>query len=692
MVTGNRGGDDTRTLGDVLRSRRLSRFVGRTAEIEFFRVALQDARDSFSVLFIHGPGGIGKSSLLDVLAAEAVDAGAAVVRLDADDLASSSALIDAILADLPEGSGRIVVLLDAYERIASLEDRVRSDLVPRLPASALTVIAGRKPPSAAWRADPAWRDLLRVVSLRNLRPDESRRLLDQCGVPNEAHDRLLSVSHGHPLGLALLADVVLRGGEAAVGHDAAALPPQLVGELVRQFVDVVPSGAQRSALEVCALARVTTEVLLRDVVGADTAHELFDWLRELSFVESGPEGLRPHDLARDVLDVDLRWRDVEGYKRTFRAVRTHIHRRLAETRGRQQQQAIFDEKYVFRNLPSILSPVDWTSWGFSYPEQAERDDHEWILDLVERWEGAASKKIAQMWLAVQPEAFFVVRDDDNAPRGFLGLIDLTRASADQRVADPGAEAAWSFAQHHSPPRSGEVVLQSRFLVDRDAYQGPSPTMNAGPVITIQRHLNTPNLAWDFLTLAEPERWDAYFAIADLPRAEGADFVVGGQRFGLFSHDFRTVPVDMWLELVTERALDQDFTLPPPRAAEALALSEEDFADAVRQALRDLRRPDLLGRNPLLRSRLLRERAADHDPDAVDLETLLSDAIDTLREDPRDDRLFRAVERTYVHATPTQEVAAEALGVPFSTYRRHLTKGVERVVAWLWDREVYGPSR
>ena len=36
---------------------------------------------------------------------------------------------------------------------------------------------------------------------------------------------------------------------------------------------------------------------------------LFEWLRGLSFVESGADGLFPHDLARDVLDADLRWRD-----------------------------------------------------------------------------------------------------------------------------------------------------------------------------------------------------------------------------------------------------------------------------------------------------------------------------------------------------------------------------------------------
>ena len=62
-----------------------------------------------------------------------------------------------------------------------------------------------------------------------------------------------------------------------------------------------------------------------------------------------------------------------------------------------------------------------------------------------------------------------------------------------------------------------------------------------------------------------------------------------------------------------------------------------------------------------------------------------------REHPRDDKLWRAVERTYVRPAATQERAAAALGLPFSTYRRHLTQGVNRVVARLWDQEVYGSA-
>ena len=206
-------------------------------------------------------------------------------------------------------------------------------------------------------------------------------------------------------------------------------------------------------------------------------------------------------------------------------------------------------------------------------------------------------------------------------------------------------------------------------------------MNAAPILTIQRYLATPRMAWDMLTLAEPDRWDDYFAIADLPRAAGADFTVGDRRFGLFAHDFRRVPVDEWLELVTERALGRDFTLPPASEPFLLPLAEPDFADAVRQGLRDLHEPDRLARNPLLRTRLLAERG--------DLAALLREAIGSLAAHPRDDKLLRALDRTYLRPAATQERAAQVLDLPFSTYRRHLTAGVARVVAWMWEREVYG---
>jgi hypothetical protein len=116
--------------------------------------------------------------------------------------------------------------------------------------------------------------------------------------------------------------------------------------------------------------------------------------------------------------------------------------------------------------------VDWDVWGQQYPEPARAGDRDSILDLVQ--EGEASARIAGRWWEQQPEGFFVVRGQDGVIGGFLALLDLSEASDRDLAADPGARAAWDFAQRHAPPRPGEAVTQTRFVIDRQAYQGPSP--------------------------------------------------------------------------------------------------------------------------------------------------------------------------------------------------------------------------
>ena len=46
-----------------------------------------------------------------------------------------------------------------------------------------------------------------------------------------------------------------------------------------------------------------------------------------------------------------------------------------------------------------------------------------------------------------------------------------------------------------------------------------------------------------------------------------------------------------------------------------------------------------------------------------------------------------INRTFVRAAPTQEAAAEVLGLPFSTYRRYLAKAVDEVTDPLWSVEI-----
>jgi TolB-like protein/cytochrome c-type biogenesis protein CcmH/NrfG len=115
------------------------------------------------------------------------------------------------------------------------------------------------------------------------------------------------------------------------------------------------------------------------------------------------------------------------------------------------------------------------------------------------------------------------------------------------------------------------------------------------------------------------------------------------------------------------------------------LTQADFDIAVKDALRHYARTDLLVGNSLLQARFL----AQHGPEqatVVQLRQALAEAAEKLFANARDQKLLRALDLTYFNPAPKQEAAAERLGLPFSTYRRHLTAGVDRITEWLWHQE------
>jgi hypothetical protein len=105
-----------------------------------------------------------------------------------------------------------------------------------------------------------------------------------------------------------------------------------------------------------------------------------------------------------------------------------------------------------------------------------------------------------------------------------------------------------------------------------------------------------------------------------------------------------------------------------------------FAAAVKQALKDFHIPSALASSPLLHTRIVSE------PTPRGLQLALRAACDGLRGYPRTERLRRAVWHTYIQPAHTQELAAELLGLPFTTYRYQLVQGVRRITEVLWRVE------
>nr|WP_221383236.1 ATP-binding protein [Actinoplanes polyasparticus] len=628
-------------LGQQLADLRRRSFVGRDQELTLFK----DALNQPGVIFVHGQGGIGKSALLDAYADIAVAAGRAPVRVDARALDPGR-----------NGPASGPWLIDAYDQLAFADDVIRGQFLPALPADTLTVIAGRQPPGPGWLSDLAWRGLLHVLPLGPLTPADCRAYLAGQQVTDDRHERLAALSHGHPLTLALLADAVRRGAEPRTLSDL----PAVVGAVLDRVVEA-PSPQHRAALEICAHAPVTTEDLLRSVLG-DGATELFAWLRSQPFIYQGPYGLYPYDIVRDLVDADLRWRDPSGHADLRRRLNAAMVTRIRSTADeREQLQLVADAITIgsARDRAAVCPPrAGATRASVDRLRDGDRDT---LVNMSATVDGPAQAELVKFWLDAQPGGFRVFRDPAGEPCGFTACLDLTEADLG---VDPGTDAMWRHAQDNAPCRSGEHIRAWRFFVDRDHGQAVSPLLTLFTACQVLDIVTRDDTAWTLVgACADHQEWVAGLAGLGFQPATG--FTVGGTWFPVYAHDWRRITPAEWL---SSSAADRAY----PKESAGL-LSKPEFAAAVRSALRNLNDPGLLRASPLIRSGVIQPATAEA------LREQIERAAEILPSAPRE-----LITRTFLRPVTSQERVAESMHLSFNTYRRHRDKAVAHIADRLWE--------
>ncbi len=692
-------------LAERLRAARDRLFVGREAELARFRAALEAEAFPVHVLHVFGPGGVGKTSLLRAFLRLCRAGNVAARYLDGRDVEPEPQAFLAALREalgLPPGerplealaarAERLVLLVDTYETIAALDGWLRERFLPALPEHVLVVLAGRDVPAPAWRVDPGWQALVEMIPLRNLDAEDGRAFLRRRAVPEDQFQAILAFTHGHPLATSLVADLIDQQPQRPFEPSQA---PDVVKTLLEQFVQQVPGPAHRAALEACALVRFTTEDTLKELLDAPDAHALFAWLRGLSFIDAAPRGLFPHDLAREVLAADLRWRNPDRHADLHRRARRCYTARLKHADAQTDHTVLSDYLFLQRDHP-LVRPFfarlqsQWEASDPILPDAAQAADWPALAAMVEQHEGPQSARLARRWFERQPEGVHVFRDDAGQRLGFTLTLTLDRAAPADRAADPATHAAWRYLETRAPLRPGEHATMFRFWMARETYQDVSPVQSLIAVRRVRHYLGTPGLAFSFVPCRDPAFWEMLFAFADIHRLPEAGFELDGHAYGVFGHDWRAVPPAAWLDLIAERSAGMTTpAAPAPRPEPIIVLSRSGFDDALRDALRGFARPGMLHGNPLLRARMVIDRTgldADEAARSDALCRLLEDAAAALAASPRDARYFRAVHGTYFEPAPSQEQAAERMGLPFSTFRRHLKRGLARLAEILWEQE------
>ncbi len=658
-------------LGGRVERARAELFVGRRAELTVLEHLLRPEGEP-SVAYVQAPGGYGKTQLLHAGARLARAQGYRVGWIDGKSAPWERESLARAVADVtPEPPFPFLLVLDSFEAIAPLEIWWRDELLPSLPARARVIFGGRLRLSPEWNEDPGWRRVMRVLPLGPLAPVDCREYLRRRRTSADTVNPIVDETRGYPLALALAADLTSGGGRQI---ESAGSP--LMDVLAERLLEDAPDAVHMHAICASALVLHLREPQLEAVLGVapPLARQLFRYLRSLSSVEATPLGLTMHDVVRTAIREHVRRRDPGLHGQ----LASRVARMLRDDLACGVRPELVNEVLYFMAVVQV--------WGDAY-EYGEcdivvPDDAHWrsIEDLVLREEGAESLELLRYWRGAGAEAVVAVTASDEVA-GFTQTIRLDRVRRAEAARDPGTApllAHWSsrgLLERRAPlPYVRHWALAFR-------YQGPSRVQTQ----LFGRYMR--------LLVAEGAaagaschavRTGMVDLIARIPsympqHIPSLDFDLGGHGYALIGREFVEETPSQWLIRMIEGPAG-----PPATGGEPADLDPAAFADALRQVLRGLDRPDLIEGSPLLRTRLagaggLADRLAR-------LQSVIREEACALFSSPRDREVRAAFERTYFGGPAKQEAIAAELKMAYSTYRRHLAAGMKRLTEALWRRE------
>ncbi len=684
---------------DLLHQARRQSFIGRRHEIDLFKSIVFSPQPAKVLYYIHGPGGQGKTALLRHFGELCKEENCPYIVLDGRELeAHPSAVTAALTKALNPGAGqtiwealafmgdRVVLFMDTYEKLNPLEDWFRTEFFPQMPASVISVICSRKAPSLGWHADSGWKRLMEVVRLRNFSREESEVYLSNQNAPAEQVQSIMEFTHGHPLALSLVSDIFAHQPDKPFKPDES---PDMVGALLEVFLQEIPGPAHRTALEVAALVNITTESVLTEVMELTTATELFEWLRQLSFMEQSKEGIYPQEVIREALIHDLRWRHPDYYQELYEKARLYYINKLNGSDAASQRKYLSSLVYLHRLHPMVRPFFDWQESGGHWIDLAHPEDKPRLVDMAYKHEGAESARILDFWLDHPAAQAWVWRDTKKLPAAFLLKINADEIRKDEDLPDPVVNKALQYSKTNCGLRSGEHLALFRYWMVRDGYQNVSSLQSSIFLATVQYYF-TPGLAISMVACAQPAFWQQMFHYAGIQQIEPLDFSSGNLDFGWFMHDWRKQPVADWLDMLGKRGTSASLeeTI-KPSALQVLVLSEEAFGAAVSDALKYYRQRDNLVENPLIRSNLIiRQTGAEASAAerVATLQTGIEQCLKEIEQSPVDGKFHRVLYRTFINPVGSQEKVADFLNMSFSTYRRYLKTGIEKITELLWRQE------
>lgn len=664
-------------------------FQGRQAEKAAVLSRLARPGALPGIVSLGGPPGIGKSALVYALARACRDRGEAdVIVLDSRDFPHTlRGLRDALAAcsgGVWRGVARRPLLLafDTFEEMRDLEEQFFGEFLPGLGGPVLVLLSGRTGARAPGRMAGWLAGVLTEVQLAGLPDGQARGLLADLGVTDAgAASSIVDLAGGNPLVLCVAAQVHRSGGDLSgpapgVSGEvsAGALPGEIAGTLITRMSRELRRPDVRELLKAASLVRTFDEELLAAMTGR-VAPESFDSLCDLSVVRLTSSGARLHDVVRQTIATELRWRSPERYARLRRRAGEHLLGRSAAGGGHVVQELL---DLVGQAIGPRRFFADASDRGVSVRPARDGDLAE-LEDVCRRgvhnfgWPAAQALRelhadfaVARHWFVVATEYDRVVAYSYSMPLHAMTWAAAAKARGGYFGALPAPElAAISQAPADTPAAfliAGTVTLVS--------HRSAEPALRLATFTN--RHVRAPNVARSYVLMPTGSPFEATAISLGLTRR-------------LTGLNLSELTADEWIleygpsgfASWVRRHLD----LPEPESPLDM-VPDEVLTRQVKLALEDLYRHDSLAQSPLVRLRCVPHGGGQGPGSWAGLRAVLLRLLDELQHagPARDREAAALLSSYYVKRVGSHEIVAERLGLPRTTFYRRLNHGLSMLAS------------
>jgi hypothetical protein len=546
-------------LADRLLRRTVGSLAGRGAELDSL-VAFASG-DEHIVLHLHGIPGIGKTHLVNALAATLHQKNISFVRIDARWCEPSPpALCRAIskqigisesedpatvAASLSSTSERTLLAIDSYESFRLLDSWLRQVFLPSLGESVRTILESREAPRPAWRIEPVWKNLFHSMPLETFPQDVAIEYLTSEGLPEKSAIELNRIAHGHPMALSLGSALYSRGCQL---RETASTHHQVLEHMAALFLEDVDSQT-REVVQAASLVRTATAPLLAAMLPCMSPDEALRRLRTLPFVSAAPDGLLVHDAARAPVSAALKSLDPARYQAYRRAASQVVRDQYKQAARGDHWRCTADVIYLLENqnlregfFPSTESNVS--------VEPARSEDGGAILSIVRKFDGPESRRLLEHWWNYHPDSFFVVRDGSGEVLGFYQAIQASKVHKHILSRDLLA-ASWAKDLPRAEDRAAALWL--RRTLDRDTGERPSPAQAACWLDIKRTYLELrPQLRWIYTCYCDAELYRRPFEQLGLRLADDGRPLIDRALQHTFRLDMGADSVDGWLARLLEQ--------------------------------------------------------------------------------------------------------------------------------------------